>query len=140
MNAGRWSVPIAGAATAPGEGYFMWRATTDAEANFIFDLLADPDASGPMLEYAQWLEGQGDAQRAEFLRLELGPRENAQRLGVLREQLDQRWLATVTSRRFRVGDGVRILAGVCEGIEGQIAEVDPQRGRAGLLLHMFCRQ
>ncbi len=118
----------------------MWRATTDAEANFIFDLLADPDASGPMLEYARWLEGQGDAQRAEFLRLELAPRENEQRLRVLREQLDERWLATVTSRRFRVGDVVRILAGVCEGVEGRIAEIDSRLGRAGLLLHLFCRQ
>jgi uncharacterized protein (TIGR02996 family) len=118
----------------------MWRATTDAEADFIFDLLADPDASGPLLEYARWLDEQGDARRGEFLRLELAPRENEPRLRVLREQLDERWLATVTGRRFRVGDVVQILAGVCEGIEGRIAEIDPRHGRAGLLLHIFSRQ
>jgi uncharacterized protein (TIGR02996 family) len=118
----------------------MWRATTDAEANFIFDLMADPDASAPMLVYADWLEERGEDRRAEFLRLELAPHENERRLGVLREQLDQRWVAMITSRRFRIGDVVRITAGPYEGIEGRIAEVDVRRGRAGLFLHMFCWQ
>jgi uncharacterized protein (TIGR02996 family) len=118
----------------------MWRATTDDEANFIFDLLADPDASAPLLEYAQWLEEQGDPARAEFLRLELRPEENEYRLQALRQQLDPRWLATVGSRRFRVGDVVHILRGQFEGIEGTVREIDARRGRAGLWLHIFCRQ
>ena len=118
----------------------MWVATTDEEANFIFDLLADPDASAPMLEYARWLENHGQALAAEFLRLELSPNENEQRLQALREKLDPRWLATVTSRRFRAGDAVRITAGPCEGIEGKVAEVDADHGRAGLFLRIFCRQ
>jgi len=65
----------------------MWRATTDDEANFIFDLLADLDASTPVLEYARWLEERGDPARAEFLRLDLCPEENEQRLQTLRQRV-----------------------------------------------------
>ncbi len=119
----------------------MWRAMTDDEANFVFDLLADPDASKPGLEYARWLEEQGDPARAEFLRLDLCPEGNEKRLLALRQQLDPRWLATVAGRRFRVGDVGRILRGTFEGIEGIVREVDARQGRAGLWLHMmFCRQ
>jgi uncharacterized protein (TIGR02996 family) len=118
----------------------MWFATTDAEANFIFDLQADPDAAAPMLEYAQWLEERGDAARAEFLRLEFNPEVNENRLQTLRQQLDSRWLATVGSRRFRVGDDVRILRGPFQGVEGEVRAVDASQGRAGLRLRMFCRQ
>src|SRR5262245_24120044 len=107
----------------------MWVATTDEEASFIFDLLADPDATTPMLNYARWLEERGQFRAAEPLRLELSPDENKQRLETLRQQLDSRWLATITSRRFRVGDIVRITAGPFEGIEGTVAEVDARQGR-----------
>jgi uncharacterized protein (TIGR02996 family) len=118
----------------------MWRATTEDEANFIFDLLAEPDASTTALVYADWLEERGDPARAEFLRLDLCPEGNEQRLQALRQQLDPRWLATVAGRRFRVGDVVRIVRGTFEGIEGTVGEVDARQGRAGLWLHMFCRQ
>jgi len=118
----------------------MWRATTDDEANFIFDMLADPDASASVLEYAHWLEEQGNAAGAEFLRLGLCAEGNEQRLQELRRQLDPRWLSSVTSQRFRIGDVVRILRGTFEGIEGAVGEVDARQGRAGLWLHMFCRQ
>jgi len=117
----------------------MWRATTDAEANYIFDLLANRDASAPSLDYAQWLDNQGDHDRAEFLRLELQPVANEQRLQALRVRLDSRWLAKVTSRRFRVDDNVRILRGLFAGIEGSVRAVDAERGQAGLLLHLFAR-
>jgi uncharacterized protein (TIGR02996 family) len=117
----------------------MWFATTDDEANFIFDLLADRTASEPALEYAHWLENRGQHLAAEFLRLELSPEENADRLKVLRQELDTRWLGTVMSRRFRRGDVVRILRGMFQGIEGSIMEVDAPKARAGLFLHMFYR-
>lgn len=115
----------------------MWRATTDDEANFIFDLLADPDDRATALVYADWLEERGAPTRAEFLRLDVCPNGNEHRLQILRQQLDQRWLATVAGRRFRIGDVVRILRGTFEGIEGTITEVDARHGRAGLLLHLL---
>jgi uncharacterized protein (TIGR02996 family) len=117
----------------------MWFATTDDEANFIFDLLADRNASEPMLEYARWLENRGQRLAAEFLRLELSPEENADRLKVLRQELDARWLSTIMSRRFRRGDVVRILGGMFQGMEGSVMEVDAGRARAGLFLHIFYR-
>ena len=117
----------------------MWFATTDDEANFIFDLLADRDASEPVLVYARWLEDRGQHRAAEFLRLELSPAGNEDRLAVLRQELDSRWLGTVTSRRFRRGDVVRITGGTFESLEGKVVEVDPHGARAGLLLHIFYR-
>ncbi|HXG12845.1 MAG TPA: KOW motif-containing protein [Gemmataceae bacterium] len=117
----------------------MWFATTDDEANFIFDLLADRDANEPMLAYARWLEDRGEHRAAEFLRLELSPAENAERLKVLRQELDTRWVGTVMSRRFRRGDVVRIMSGVFQGMEGSVVEVDPRGARAGLFLHIFYR-
>jgi uncharacterized protein (TIGR02996 family) len=117
----------------------MWVATTADEAHFIFDLLADPNASGPVLEYARWLEERGEARAAEFLRLALSPQENRERLTLLRGQLDAHWLRTVTSRWFRRGDVVRITGGQFRGIEGSVREVEAAHGRVGLLLHMFYR-
>jgi uncharacterized protein (TIGR02996 family) len=117
----------------------MWVATTDEEANFIFDLVANPEAEEPLLEYARWLEERGEHFAAEFLRLELSPHENEQRLRVLRQQLDPRWLGIVTGRRFRRGDVVRITGGQFEGMEGRVMEVDAPGARAGLLLHIFYR-
>jgi uncharacterized protein (TIGR02996 family) len=117
----------------------MWVATTDDEANFIFDLLADPDASRPVLEYARWLENRGELRAAEFLRLGLSLNENQERLKVLRQQLDARWLGMVTSRWFRRGDVVRITGGRFQGMEGNVREVDAPGGRAGLLLLIFYR-
>jgi uncharacterized protein (TIGR02996 family) len=117
----------------------MWVATTDEEASFIFDLLADRDASAPMLKYARWLEERGQHQAAEFLRLELSPNKSEQRLKVLRQELDPRWLGVVTGRRFRRGDVVRILDGQFKGMEGSVMEVDAPGGRAGLFLHLFYR-
>jgi uncharacterized protein (TIGR02996 family) len=117
----------------------MWVAATDDEANFIFDLLADRDAREPMLEYARWLENRGQHRAAEFLRRELSPTENEVRLKVLRQELDSRWLATVTSRRFRPGDVVRVTGGLCQGMEGSVVEVDSHGARAGLFLHVFYR-
>lgn len=114
----------------------MWRATTDDEANFIFDLLAERDTTEAVERYARWLDGR-DTLRAEFLRLDTATMGNQMRLHELRQQLDQRWLSVVTSRRFRVGDNVRILSGVLAGIEGSIREVDAEHGRAGLWLHLF---
>src|SRR5262245_45832088 len=113
----------------------MWFETTDDEGNFIFDLLADRDASEPALEYARWLEDRGRHREAEFLRLELSPAGNENRLKVLRQELDSRWLSTVTSRRIRRGDVVRITGGVFQDMEGSVVEVDPRGARAGLFLH-----
>jgi uncharacterized protein (TIGR02996 family) len=41
---------------------------TDAE--FLRLILADPDADGPRLVYADWLESRADADRAEFIRVQ----------------------------------------------------------------------
>jgi hypothetical protein len=118
----------------------MWFATTDEEAIFIFDLLAERNASEPMLEYARWLENCGRYRDAEFVRLELSPVENAERLKALRQELDERWLSTVTGRRFRRGDLVRILGGRLKNVEGSVDEVDARRARAGLTLDVSWRQ
>jgi uncharacterized protein (TIGR02996 family) len=117
----------------------MWVATTDDEANFIFDLLDDRDAIEPMLDYARWLENRGQHRAAEFLRLELSPGENEDRLKALGQELDVRWLGTVISRRFRRGDIVRVTDGPFEGMEGSVVEVDTHGARAGLFLHIFYR-
>lgn len=115
----------------------MWFAATDDEANFIFDLMADRNATEPMLKYASWLENRGQHREAEFLRLELSPTDNEDRLKILRQELDSRWLGTVTGRCFRAGDVVRITAGVFRGMDGDLIEVDLGRARAGLILHIF---
>src|SRR5947208_8065654 len=41
-----------------------------AEAAFLRLILADPDADGPRLVYADWLDEHGDPARAEFIRLQ----------------------------------------------------------------------
>jgi uncharacterized protein (TIGR02996 family) len=41
-----------------------------ADAEFLRLILADPDADGPRLVYADWLESRGDADRAEFIRVQ----------------------------------------------------------------------
>src|SRR5687767_14072943 len=115
----------------------MWYATTDEEANFIFDLLAYRDTSETMLKYARWLEDRGHYREAEFLRLELSPAENVDRLMALSQELDARWLGTVLSRRFRRGDVVRITGDLFQGMEGSVVEVDSRSARAGLLLNIF---
>src|SRR5438477_12296826 len=39
-------------------------------ADFLMAILADPDADAPRLAYADWLEEDGDADRAEFIRVQ----------------------------------------------------------------------
>src|SRR5438270_1476016 len=39
-------------------------------ADFLMAILADPDADAPRLAYADWLEDDGDADRAEFIRVQ----------------------------------------------------------------------
>jgi uncharacterized protein (TIGR02996 family) len=41
---------------------------TDDAATFLRAILADPDADGPRLAYADWLDETGDPARAEFIR------------------------------------------------------------------------
>jgi uncharacterized protein (TIGR02996 family) len=41
-----------------------------ASAEFLRVILADPDADGPRLVYADWLEDRGESARAEFIRLQ----------------------------------------------------------------------
>src|ERR1700689_8329 len=101
----------------------MWVAKTEDEANFIFDLLDDNKSSEPIVKYAQWLESRGKLLAAEFLRLDLSPTENEDRLKELRQQLDARWLGIVTSRRFQRGDVVRITDDLFKGVEGSVVEV-----------------
>jgi uncharacterized protein (TIGR02996 family) len=38
--------------------------------DFLRAILADPDADGPRLAYADWLDGTGDPTRAEFIRVQ----------------------------------------------------------------------
>src|SRR5580704_2443031 len=39
-------------------------------ADFLRLILADPDADGPRLVYADWLDDQGQSARAEFIRVQ----------------------------------------------------------------------
>jgi uncharacterized protein (TIGR02996 family) len=41
-----------------------------ADADFLRLILADPDADGPRLVYADWLDAQGQPARAEFIRVQ----------------------------------------------------------------------
>src|SRR4051794_38085416 len=41
-----------------------------ADADFLRLILADPDADGPRLVYADWLDEQGQSSRAEFIRVQ----------------------------------------------------------------------
>src|SRR5439155_8900481 len=50
------------------DGFFP-HTMTDADA-FLAAIVADPDADGPRLAYADWLGERGDAARAEFLRVQ----------------------------------------------------------------------
>ena len=47
------------------------------EEAFLADILEHPDEDGPRLVYADWLEDQGDADRAEFIRAQLELNLNA---------------------------------------------------------------
>lgn len=116
----------------------MWAETTDEEADFIFDYLSHPDDSQRVMSYAHWLEAR-DPIRAECFRLSASPEKNESRLAVLREQVDPRWLALITSTKFRVGDDVLITNGSFAGMKGSVVEVDATGGRAGLFLHIFYR-
>ena len=44
-----------------------------AAADFLRLILADPDADGPRLVYADWLDDQGEHARAEFIRVQWPP-------------------------------------------------------------------
>ena len=45
-------------------------ATTHEEA-FLEDIVAHPDDDAPRLVFADWLDDHGDADRAEFIRLQV---------------------------------------------------------------------
>jgi uncharacterized protein (TIGR02996 family) len=47
------------------------RALTPEDHGFIRQILASPDEDTPRLVYADWLEQQGDRDRAEFIRLQI---------------------------------------------------------------------
>ena len=116
----------------------MWVATSDEEANFIFDLNARRENQSVVLDYARWLD-ERDPLGAEYLRLELSTSENQTRLQELRQLLDPRWLGTITARHFRPGDVVRITGGKFAGFEGSVRQVDAVAGRANIFLHIFYR-
>jgi uncharacterized protein (TIGR02996 family) len=44
---------------------------TDTDTAFLRTILANPDDDAPRLIYADWLDEQGDADRAEFIRLQI---------------------------------------------------------------------
>src|SRR5579883_2623623 len=77
----------------------------DAEA-FLAAILADPDADGPRLVYADWLDEHGDPDRAEFIRVQIALARMAEDDGrraalVAREReligaLRDRWLREYT--------------------------------------------
>src|SRR5919201_6511949 len=74
---------------------------TAAETAFLRLILADPEADGPRLVYADWLDEHGQPDRAEFIRVQCAlaqmpvdaPRRDAfrQRELVLREQHRAEW-------------------------------------------------
>lgn len=117
----------------------MWVATTDEEANFVYDLMIQRNDNTPVLEYAHWLESRSHLKEAEYLRLRLSPEANQSRLATLAAHLDQRWLGTVLGHWFHKGDAVQILEGTFAGMQGCIVEVDGTNNRAGLLLKLFYR-
>src|SRR6187549_970508 len=47
----------------------MFDASTDAA--FLRSIIDDPDDDAPRLIYADWLDEQGDSERAEFIRLQI---------------------------------------------------------------------
>src|SRR5688572_20997900 len=90
---------------------------------FLADIIANPDDDGPRLVYADWLEDNGQPERAEFIRLQIelsrlpehdGPRraELEARERQLLEEHGEEWTGplprAVTGRTFERG----FLAGV----------------------------
>src|SRR5262245_48424828 len=47
------------------------RALTPQDHDFIRQILTNPDADAPRLAYADWLEQQGEGERAEFIRCQI---------------------------------------------------------------------
>jgi uncharacterized protein (TIGR02996 family) len=119
----------------------------DAEARLIDDedvllraIAAHDEAS--RLVYADWLEGRGDVQRAEFLRLQqalVGPapldvggkalfKQRTDRLRVLAEQIDQDWRVKVARPLVENCDAHFDFA--CPMEWGQLAETADPNVRA----------
>jgi uncharacterized protein (TIGR02996 family) len=79
---------------------------------FLETIRANPDDDTPRMVYADWLEEQGETDRAEFVRLECqlarlpeAATEFAplhQRLWVLRRKLDSAWVARLGVRTFLI--------------------------------------
>src|SRR5262245_15035695 len=77
-----------------------------SEAAFLAALTSDPADQTTPLVYADWLDEQGDAGRAAFLRLQARVvqatrrdntfRARCKRLQTMGEKLDRRWLAIVS--------------------------------------------
>src|SRR5947209_1378755 len=79
------------------------------DAAFLRLILADPDADGPRLLYADWLDERGDAARAEFIRVQCAlaalPADDARR-----PALQARGDVLLEQNRFAWGAPLRGLA------------------------------
>jgi uncharacterized protein (TIGR02996 family) len=103
----------------------------DEEAGFIAAMLADPDDRTVLLVYADWLDERGDP-RGEYLRvLESGSVEKKPTW--VHDQESYIWLQVIASRKFRVGDRVRILEGAWAGIEAVITKIARDRSSATII-------
>lgn len=98
------------------------------EEGFIRAIQESPQDDSLRLVYADWLEEHGDAQRAEYLRLEHQFSHVPGRLRALCQQLDPGWLASVLRRPVRAR--LKVLRGILPGIEYPIFEGQNYLGRA----------
>jgi uncharacterized protein (TIGR02996 family) len=88
-----------------------------SEDAFLFSILERPDDNGPRLVYADWLEEEGDADRAELIRLQCGSGDAARERELISRN-GSRWagpmLRSVYSYAFRRGfvEEVTVEAGM----------------------------
>ncbi|HEX4588666.1 MAG TPA: TIGR02996 domain-containing protein [Gemmataceae bacterium] len=91
------------------------------EVDFLRAIIADPNADGPRLVYADWLEDCGDTARAEFIRIQCALAampENERQYHPLAERAQalegthrEQWLQPLREALGHSGDGSRIWLG-----------------------------
>jgi uncharacterized protein (TIGR02996 family) len=104
------------------------RIPTAEDEPFLHAILANPEEDAPRLRYADWLEGHGDPDRAEFFRLDIyltrpvwqkpweqDPEwwEKRERMLALRDAYREDWLASVPER-------MRSYVGFVRGFAGRV--------------------
>src|SRR5262245_8220254 len=100
-------------------------------SDFLQAIITNPDDDAPRLIYADWLEEQGDEDRAEFIRvqceLEQLPPETERRTELTRRQSDllylhsEKWRSELLPKESTVQ--VRFVRGLPEVVSGTAVEV-----------------